>query len=339
MQRGGEVVLERYGDDIDASTTLRSWSMAKSLLHAVVGMLVDEGRLELDAPAPVVAWGDPDPRHAITLRHLLEMRPGLEWSEIYLVDTPSDVVEMLFGIDLTPQPDVAAYAAAKPLVVEPGTVFNYSSGTSNIVSGLVRDVVGAGDAYRAFLRDRLFGPLGMTSAEPQFDAAGTWIASSYCFCTAREFASFGQLYLDGGVRDGVRLLTRSGWPTPRGRSASPTRADRTRCTGGRCSPPTSRARPTPPATRASTRSSSPRSTSWRYASARPPPTTTVRRSATSPRSSTPSADGAQLRKSRARTPHISVIIESDSTSMRSSSPWPIVPISSRLVRWLKRPKP
>jgi CubicO group peptidase (beta-lactamase class C family) len=208
VQRAGEVVLERYGDDVDASTTLRSWSMAKSMLHAVVGMLVADGRLEMDAPAPVAAWSDPsDPRHGITLRRLLEMRPGLEWSEIYLTDTPSDVVEMLFGgPDLTSQPDVAAFAAAKPLVAEPGTVFNYSSGTSNIVSGIVRDIVGAGDAYLAFLHDRLFGPLGMTSADPKLDQAGTWIASSYCFCTAREFASFGQLYLDGGVRDGVRLL-------------------------------------------------------------------------------------------------------------------------------------
>lgn len=207
VQRGGEVVLERYGDGVDASSTLRSWSMAKSMLHAVVGMLVDEGRLVLDEPAPVAAWsGAGDPRRAITLRHLLQMRPGLEWSEIYLTDTPSDVVEMLFGIELTAQPDVAAFAAAKPLVAEPGTTFNYSSGTSNIVSGIVRDVVGAGADYEAFLRERLFDPLGMTSAEPKFDDVGTWIASSYCFCTAREFASFGQLYLDGGTRDGVRLL-------------------------------------------------------------------------------------------------------------------------------------
>ena len=113
---------------------------------------------------------------------------------------------MLFGRDWEPQPDVAAFAAAKPLAAEPGSAFVYSSGTSNIVSGIVRDVVGAGEAYLAFLRDRLFGPLGMTSADPTLDETGTWIASSYCSCTARHFASFGRLYLDDGVRDGVRLL-------------------------------------------------------------------------------------------------------------------------------------
>ena len=211
VQRAGTVLLERYGEGVDAGTTLRSWSMAKSMLHAAVGMLIEDGALELDAPAPVAAWADPaDPRHAITLRHLLTMRPGLEWSEVYLPEVGSDVVEMLFGIELGPQPDVAAFAAAKPLVAGPGTTFCYSSGTSNIVSAIVRDAVGSGAEYQAWLRARLFDPLGMSSADPKFDEVGTWIASSYCFCTARDFASFGQLYLDDGVRDGRRLLT-SDW--------------------------------------------------------------------------------------------------------------------------------
>jgi CubicO group peptidase (beta-lactamase class C family) len=207
VQQHGEVVLERYGEGVDASTTLRSWSMAKSQLHAAVGLLVAEGRLALDEPAPVAQWADPDdPRHAITLRHLLTMRPGLEWAEVYAPDAGSDVVEMLFGDDLEPLRDVAAYAADKPLVAEPGSRFNYSSGTSNIVSSLVRDVVGAGAAYERWLRERLFGPIGMTSATPKLDLAGTWIASSYCFCTARDFAAFGQCYLDGGRVGAVQVL-------------------------------------------------------------------------------------------------------------------------------------
>jgi CubicO group peptidase (beta-lactamase class C family) len=207
VQRRGEVVLERYGDEVDADTTLRSWSMAKSMLHAVVGMLVADGRLDLDAPAPVAAWSDPDdPRHAITLRRLLEMRPGLQWAEVYEVDGVSDVVEMLFSNDFSAVHDTAAFAADKPLAAEPGSVFNYSSGTSNTVAGIVGDEVGRGDPYLQFLRERLFGPVGMASATPTFDLSGTWIASSYCYCTARDFAKFGQLYLDGGVAGGTRLL-------------------------------------------------------------------------------------------------------------------------------------
>jgi CubicO group peptidase (beta-lactamase class C family) len=185
--------------------------MAKSMLHACVGMLVAEGALDVEAPAPVVAWSDPDdPRHAITLWNLLTMQPGLAWMEDYEPGSRSDVIDLLFGVERRPQPDVAAWAAAKPLVVPPGTLLNYSSGTSSIVSGIVRDVVGAGPDYEAWLRARLFDPLGMSSATPRFDSVGTWLASSYCFCTAREFASFGQLYLDDGVRDGQRLLT-SDW--------------------------------------------------------------------------------------------------------------------------------
>jgi CubicO group peptidase (beta-lactamase class C family) len=181
--------------------------MAKSMLHAVVGLLVADGRLDLDGPAPVAAWSDPgDPRHAITLRRLLEMRPGLQWAEVYEADGASDVVEMLFSNDFSAVHDTAAFAAGKPLAVEPGTRFNYSSGTSNIVSGIVADEVGRGEPYRQLLRDRLFGPLGMASASPTFDPSGTWIASSYCYCTARDFARFGQLYLDGGVSGGTRLL-------------------------------------------------------------------------------------------------------------------------------------
>jgi CubicO group peptidase (beta-lactamase class C family) len=207
VQQRGEVVLERYGDEAGPDATLRSWSMAKSMLHAVVGLLVADGRLALDAPAPVAAWSDPDdPRHAITLRHLLEMRPGLQWAEVYELGGASDVVEMLFSNDFSAVDDTAAFAAGKPLAAAPGTVFTYSSGTSNIIAGIVGDEVGRGEPYRQLLRDRLFGPLGMASATPTFDPSGTWIASSYCYCTARDFARFGQLYLDGGVVGGTRLL-------------------------------------------------------------------------------------------------------------------------------------
>lgn len=203
----GEVALEHYGEAIDGSSTLRSWSMAKSMLHAAVGVLVAEGRLHLDEPAPVPQWSDPsDPRHGITLRQLLVMRPGLQWNEEYDEGVRSDVQPMLFGRDRGPVADTAAFAAEKPLACEPGSFLNYSSGTSNIVSALVRDVVGAGEHCEAWLRRRLFDPLGMVSATPKFDDSGTWMASSYCFCTARDFARFGELYLQQGQWQGEQLL-------------------------------------------------------------------------------------------------------------------------------------
>lgn len=216
--QGCRVVFERYHGALEhfdrsptpvvAETPLLSWSMAKSMLHAVVGLLIGDGQLDLDAPADVPEWSDPDdPRHAITLRHLLAMRDGLDFTEDYVDDRVSDVIEMLFGAG---QADMAHFAADRPLAAAPDTRFNYSSGTSNIISGVVARAVGRGENYARFLHGRLFGPLGMASADPEFDEAGTWVASSYVRTTARDYARFGLLYLRDGMWDGVRILP-PGW--------------------------------------------------------------------------------------------------------------------------------
>jgi CubicO group peptidase (beta-lactamase class C family) len=215
---GGRLVFERYADElehwdrpnepVDAGTKLLSWSMAKSILHAAVGIAAADGLFQLDAPAPVPEWSAPDdPRRAITLEHLLAMRDGLDFNEEYVVDAASHVVDMLFGAG---KADVAAYAAARPLAAEPGSRFNYSSGTSNIVARILGDALGGEDATRAFLRDRLFQPIGMTDAEARFDDAGTFVASSFVHAPAREFARFGLLYLRDGMWDGTRILP-EGW--------------------------------------------------------------------------------------------------------------------------------
>jgi CubicO group peptidase (beta-lactamase class C family) len=146
------------------------------------------------------------------LQDLLDMRSGLEWIEDYVDDSVSHCLDMLFGAGAD---DMAAYAAALPLIHRPGTTWNYSSGTTNIVSSIVGDAVTppGGDrraAMERFLHDRLFGPLGMASADPRFDDAGTFIGSSYVYATARDFARFGQLYLDDGLCAGRRILP-AGW--------------------------------------------------------------------------------------------------------------------------------
>jgi CubicO group peptidase (beta-lactamase class C family) len=214
---GGRLVAERYGGyeprsegtiPVGPKTTLLSWSMAKSVLHAVVGLLVGDGLLDVGAPAPVPAWAGPgDRRRAITVQQLLEMRDGLAFVEDYVDRGVSDVMEMLWGSGAG---DVAAYAADHPMVAAAGECFHYSSGTSNIVSGIVARTVGPGDRYRRFLADRLFAPIGATSATAAFDAAGTWVASSTLYATARDFARFGLLYLRDGVWEDSRLLP-VGW--------------------------------------------------------------------------------------------------------------------------------
>lgn len=214
----GRLVFERYGGllpqwdkpgkPVVRETPLLSWSMAKSMLHAVVGMLVDEDRLVLDAPAPVPAWAPTDDsRRAITLQNLLDMRDGLAFEESYEDPEASDVMAMLFGRG---QSDMAAFAADRPLTAPPGTRFNYSTGTSLIVSGIVARLLGPGQPYRGFLDTRLFGPLGMRSATATFDEAGTWVAGSYAYATARDYARFGLLYLRDGLWEGRRLLP-AGW--------------------------------------------------------------------------------------------------------------------------------
>lgn len=203
----GRVVAERYGPEVDPTTTLISWSTAKSVTAAAAGLLVGDGRLTLDDPADVPEWVG-DERRAITLRHLLAMTPGLRFVEDYVDDAVSHCIDMLFGAGAQ---DVAGYAAALPLDHAPGTVWNYSSGTTNILSRWLGRVVGGGEAgMRAFLQERLFGPIGMASAVPRFDAAGTFVGSSFLYCTALDFARFGYLHLRDGVWDGERLLP-GGW--------------------------------------------------------------------------------------------------------------------------------
>lgn len=214
--RRGRIVHERYGQQpdtpfgpgspVDAHTTLISWSMAKSITHAAVGCAVGDGLLDPVAPVRVAAWAEDD-RRRITLDHLLQMRDGLDFVEEYVTgdDAPvPHVIDMLFGSGAD---DVAGFTIARPLKHEPGSFWNYSSGTTNVVTRLLGDVVGHGDGMVAYLRDRVFAPIGMNTASPRLDAAGTFIGSSFVYATARDFARFGYLYLRGGEWDGRRLLS------------------------------------------------------------------------------------------------------------------------------------
>jgi CubicO group peptidase (beta-lactamase class C family) len=210
--QGGRLRFERYGGalpsfeheptPVEPTTPLLSWSMAKSMTHAVAGLLVADGLLDLDGPAPVPEWAG-DERAAITLQHLLEMRSGLAWREDYADAGASDVIEMLFG---SGRADTAAFAAGRALDAEPGSTFVYSSGTTNIVSRVLGGLADVG----AVLSDRLLGPIGVAEPDARFDDAGTFLGSSFVYLPARDFARFGLLYLRDGVWDGRRILP-EGW--------------------------------------------------------------------------------------------------------------------------------
>ena len=214
----GRLIAERYAgvreffdrdpEPVDASTPLISWSMAKSMLQSLLFTYIDEGAFSLEQPLDIPEWNTSgDPRATITLGELLAMRDGLSFSEEYDDTKPSDAIAMLFGEGRT---DMAHYAASRPLLHAPGTTYSYSSGTTNIISGALRRHLGGEVAYRAALRDRLFGPLHMESALPGFDEAGTFIGSSYVHATAQDFARFGLCLLRGGVMDDQQVLSATG---------------------------------------------------------------------------------------------------------------------------------
>jgi CubicO group peptidase (beta-lactamase class C family) len=211
----GRLVHERYGPEHGPDSTLISWSVAKSFLHALVGILVRDGKLDLAARVDVPQWRTPgDARAAITLDQLLRMSSGLFWREDYVDAEQSDVIEMLFGEG---KDDVAAFAAEFPLAHPPDTEWCYSSGSSNIVAAIAGRALGG--LTPELLRRELFARIGMASASARFDAAGTWIGSSFVFATARDFARFGLLYLRDGVWDGERILP-EGW-ADYGRTVTP----------------------------------------------------------------------------------------------------------------------
>ena len=207
--QSGQLVFERYGDGYGPDQTYPSWSMAKSMTQALVGLALADGKGDLHTPINAPEWQEPnDPRAQITLDQLLRMASGLQFTEDYENSGISHTIEMLFG---SGKADVAHFAADLPLEHAPDTFWSYSSGTTNIICRWLAETLGVDQAgFEAYMRTRLFEPIGMRSPVPKFDASGTFIGSSFCFCTARDFARFGLLYLRDGLWDGTRILP-EGW--------------------------------------------------------------------------------------------------------------------------------
>ena len=209
----GRLVAERYADGFTKDTPLAGWSMTKSAMNALVGVLVQEGKVALDDPIAIPEWRESsDPRRDITLGQLLRMSSGLQFREDYK-NPLADVSQMLFGA-----PAAGAYAAARPLEAPPGTRWSYSSGTTKIIAYAMRRIVGE-PGYLEFPRRALFERLGMKSAVMETDASGTFVGSSFMYATARDWARLGLLFLrDGylggaegsGAGSGARILPQ-GW--------------------------------------------------------------------------------------------------------------------------------
>ena len=201
LHKGG-VVAECYDKGIGRDTKLLSWSMAKSFANALIGLMVKDSLLDIHAPMDIPEWQG-DGRKAITLHDLMQMQSGLEWNEDY--GARSDVNIMLHC-----ERDMGLYALSKPLEHKPGTYWQYSSGTTNIVMRYLRSRFPSEEAFIGYMRSRLFDPLGIVRPVFEQDLSGTFVGSSYLYATARDFARFGQLYLDDGCVDSERILPK-GW--------------------------------------------------------------------------------------------------------------------------------
>ncbi|MGJ4941186.1 serine hydrolase domain-containing protein [Bradyrhizobium sp. HKCCYLS1011] len=217
--KDGRIIAERYAEGVGIDTRLLGFSATKSVISALIGVLVRQGKLALHAPAPVAAWQDAnDPRRLITVDQLLRHTAGLALGsslQATLLSALEPINRMKFA-----ESDMAAFAETMPLETAPGTAWNYHDGNYLILSQLLRNASGGtpADVLR-FAHHELFDPLGMHHVTLEFDAAGTPEGSSQMLASARDWARFGLLYLNDGVVGGRRILP-EGWvdysatPTP-----------------------------------------------------------------------------------------------------------------------------
>jgi len=193
-----KLVAEKYAPGFTATSKILGWSMTKSLTATYFGILQKQGKIDIMKPAPIAQWKNDD-RSKITINDLLHMNSGLEWEENY--STISDVTKMLFTAE-----DMTQLQIDKPLVGKPNNCWNYSSGTTNLLSGILRKQFKTHQEYLDFWYSSLLDKIGMESALVETDMAGNFVGSSYGWATTRDWAKFGLLYLHQGNWNGEQIF-------------------------------------------------------------------------------------------------------------------------------------
>lgn len=193
-----KIIAEKYAEGFNEKTPILGWSMTKSIISTLYGILEYQGKIDLNQPAPIQAWKNDD-RKNITINHLLRMQSGLAWDEDY--STISDVTKMLF-LDA----DMTKAQEEKKAIAKPTEIWNYSSGTSNLLSGILRKQFKNHQEYLDFPYKALIDRIGMNSMLIEADMNGTYVGSSYAWATTRDWAKFGILYLNKGNWNGVQLF-------------------------------------------------------------------------------------------------------------------------------------
>lgn len=196
----GKLIAERYAHGVNAHTPLLGWSMTKSITGTLAGILIQQGAIGLDDPAPIESWQTSDKKF-ITLRHLLNMSSGLEVNEDY--SGFSDVTQMLYR-----EGDQYAYATSQPIVTPPNQVFQYSTAETNRLAAAIQHVVGdTQQQMYDFYQTQFFYQIDITEAFIEFDAKGHFVGGAYGFMPARDWARIGQLYLQNGQWNNKTILS------------------------------------------------------------------------------------------------------------------------------------
>ncbi|HEY0598723.1 serine hydrolase [Brevundimonas sp.] len=193
--KDGLLLSERYAQGFDVDTPQRTWSVAKSLAGTVIGAAVQRGDVDVNGPAAIADWATPgDPRAAITLDQLLRMASGLT------SDTAGNRTDALYfgGVGVDEQ------ATTWPLIASPGSRYRYAN------NDILLAILSIAPTFREHPPADLFRTLGMYDTWAETDWRGNYMLSSQVWSTARDLARFGQLYVDDGVVDGVRVLP-EGW--------------------------------------------------------------------------------------------------------------------------------
>jgi CubicO group peptidase (beta-lactamase class C family) len=204
----GRLIAERYAEGLTAQTPLEGWSMGKSVTATLFGILVKDGVYDLDQPAPIPEWQTPgDPRAKIRVADILHMSSGLRIKAPQDPDYdpagayPDHVYLYTGGVDSF------HYAATRPLQWPPNAVGRYHNTDPVLISYLIRlGVEKSGDEYFSFPQRRLFDKLGIRTMVIETDPFGNFLGQGYEVGSGRDWARLGNLFLQGGVWNGERIL-------------------------------------------------------------------------------------------------------------------------------------
>ena len=192
-------IAEKYADGFNKDSKILGWSMSKSVVNALYGIMVRKHGFNINEPAPVIEWEN-DERQTITTRNLLNMTSGLSWVEDYGDISPATIM-------LYERPNLAEMAINQPKAFSPDSIWYYSSGTSNILTEIIKRQINNDQEYWKFPYDELFHKISMFSAIMETDASGNFVGSSYIYATPRDWARFGLLYLEQGVWFGDTIIS------------------------------------------------------------------------------------------------------------------------------------